>query len=502
MARIHVIGIALALLAIGAGARAIEPFEWIEIASSGRSVAAELADLSGDGRADLLTFAHVGVPPEEQRLIRVHLQRSDGGLPAAPDHVVPLPAETAAYDIAPLPDEAGHQLLLLRPHGLTILSFARKDPAVRELLLPEAPSVGAVRDERGLERLPLVREEFGGAPVLLVPRFGEAVLMSPSGEVRARLEVGGHANYFVPPEPGALLAESAVEVYFDAPRLMVSDADGDGRMDVLAASRRELRLFRQRENGSFPSNADRTLIPTPASEQDHVRGTGQFRVGVTDLDGDERADLLVSRSSGGLMKAKAQASVHRNRGGWWDLDAPDQVLAETKGWGGDQLADLDGDGLPDLVHVRIPMSAIELIEFLVTRSIDVEFTIYPGQPGGLFAPEAWIERKLQVPIDFETLRPAGFLPSFSADLNRDGYADLLTSRRGDAIDVYLGGPEHRFRSRQAHQKTDTRGRLRIVDLDGDGFQDLLIYAPALEDVPIRIARNRGLLPGSSQQAIE
>jgi hypothetical protein len=148
------------------------------------------------------------------------------------------------------------------------------------------------------------------------------------------------------------------------------------------------------------------------------------------------------------------------------------------------------------------MSAIELIEFLVTRSIDVEFTIYPGQPGGLFAPEAWIERKLQVPIDFETLRPAGFLPSFSADLNRDGYADLLTSRRGDAIDVYLGGPEHRFRSRQAHQKTDTRGRLRIVDLDGDGFQDLLIYAPALEDVPIRIARNRGLLPGSSQQAIE
>jgi hypothetical protein len=181
--------------------------------------------------------------------------------------------------------------------------------------------------------------------VLLVPRFGEAVLMSPSGEVRARLEVGGHANYFVPPEPGALLAESAVEVYFDAPRLMVSDVDGDGRKDVIAASRRELRLFRQRQDGSFPSKADRTLIPTPASEQDYVRGTGQFRVGVIDLDGDARADLLVSRSSGGLMKARAQASVHRNRGGWWDLDDPDQVLAETKGWGGDELADLDGDGL-------------------------------------------------------------------------------------------------------------------------------------------------------------
>jgi hypothetical protein len=33
MARIHVVSMALALLAVGAGARAVEPFEWIEIAS-------------------------------------------------------------------------------------------------------------------------------------------------------------------------------------------------------------------------------------------------------------------------------------------------------------------------------------------------------------------------------------------------------------------------------------------------------------------------------------
>ncbi|UCE85594.1 MAG: VCBS repeat-containing protein, partial [Deltaproteobacteria bacterium] len=279
------------------------------------------------------------------------------------------------------------------------------------------------------------------------------------------------------------------------------DVDGDARKDILAASRRELRLFRQRADGSFPARADRTLVPVPASEQDYIRGTGQFRVGAADLDGDAKADLIASRSSGGLMQAQAHASVHHNRDGWWDLEQPEQVLGETRGWGGDQLADLDGDGRLELLHLRIPMSAIELIEFLVTRSLDLEFTIHRGRPGGLFAPEPWIERKLQVPIDFETLRPAGFLPSFAADLNLDGYRDLVTSGRGDSIDVYLGGPDHRFR-RRLRQPADTRGRLRIADFDGDGWSDLLIYEPTRADVPIRIARNRGALPGPSRPSVE
>lgn len=488
--------LAAALLTVAWSARADEPFEWLEIPSSGRTVAVATADLDGDGASDLLEFAYRGIPPSEERLIRVRYQRPDRAFPELPDHVVPLPPETAAYDLADLPGAPGEQLLLLRPAGLSVLSFRRDGVRRRELRLPEAPTLGAARDERGLDRLTIARSDFGPGLVLFVPRFGETVMMRPDGQVLARLQVGGRASYLVPSGTLPLITESGIEVYFDAPRLTIGDADGDGRNDVLAATRREVRVFLQRADGSFAEQPDRVLVPAPPSEEDHVRGTGQVRIGAADLDGDGRLDLLVSRASGGLTEARAHATVHLGRESGWDLELPDQVIGETRGWGGDQLADLDGDGLPDLIHVRIPLSILEMIEMLVTRSIDIEFTIHRARVGGVFEVAPWSKRKFDLPFSFQTLRPTGFMPSFSADLNRDGYPDLVTSSGGSSIDVYLGGPDARYRERIARQKADTRGLLQIGDVDGDRFPDLLIYEPSLPDVPIRIARNLGTLPGS------
>ena len=52
-------------------------------------VAAELVDLNGDRRTDLFVAALSGIPPEEERVLRVYLQGEDGKLPAKPDHVIP-----------------------------------------------------------------------------------------------------------------------------------------------------------------------------------------------------------------------------------------------------------------------------------------------------------------------------------------------------------------------------------------------------------------------------
>ncbi len=55
------------LLLLGASdTRAEDLFEITEFASEGRSVAAEFAELNGDGHIDLFVVALIGIPPEER----------------------------------------------------------------------------------------------------------------------------------------------------------------------------------------------------------------------------------------------------------------------------------------------------------------------------------------------------------------------------------------------------------------------------------------------------
>jgi hypothetical protein len=116
----------------------------------------------------------------------------------------------------------------------------------------------------------------------------------------------------------------------------------------------------------------------------------------------------------------------------------------------------------------------------------------------VFEVEPSVRRKFALPMNFETFRPSGFVPSLDVDLNGDGYTDLVASANGDAVEVYLGGPKYRFQSANARQEADTGGSARFGDLDGDGLLDFVIYDARRTDASIRLVRNRGLLPGSRE----
>jgi FG-GAP-like repeat len=481
----------------GARARAADEalFAITEIPEAGRVIQADLVDLDGDGRGDLLTTVSDGMPPDESRAIEARFQRPDGTLPAAADWSGPVPRGAAAYDLADLDGQPGVEMVLLRRDRLTLLSLSARTPHFRDLPVP-GPTLAVAGDERGLDRLRIVRSGLGAAPRLLVPMLGETLVLTPAGQVVGRLAVGGRANYFVPPRPGLVVAESEMELYFDHPRLGVGDVDGDGRGDIVATTRHELRVFRQREDGSFPSEPDLVHAFHLLALEDHIRSSGSVRVALGDVDGDGRVDLLVSTTRGSLFAGETTLTLHRNRGAGWDFATPDQVFHTNSGLTAAELVDLSGDGVPELVLVTIPTGVLEIVEVLLTRAIDAQVKVYRRGGERLFEATPWSERKLDVPVSLETFRAEGFVPNADADLNGDGRRDFVDSGGGTAIEVHLGEADRAFGPRAGRQVLPTDGRIRFGDYDGDPLADFALYDPRRPGAPVRVGVNRGILPGS------
>lgn len=481
-----------------ASAQTPSAFDVRAVPIAGRAVAAEIADFDGDARAELLAIVVRGALPDERRAIEIRAV-GDGGIVAAePRWSAPLPPGVAGYDVADLDGAPGVELLLLDREGVHVLSHAGGDAAWKHLRVAAPPTVAVAADERGLDRMRLARPELG-AGRLLVPGLGEAWLLGAQGEAIARLAVGGRANYLVPPRPGPEVSESELELYFDVPVLQTADVDGDGRRDVAASSRHGMRIFLQRPDGSFASDPDRDIAFRLMGLDDQVRNSGSVRSELADLDHDGRADLLVSHASGGLLRARNETRIHRNRDGRFALEKPDFELERTGGIAADELIDLDGDGRLEWLRIFMPFGPLAIAQLFLQRSIDLDVAVHRPSAESFFEREPVLTRSLSFPFDFESMRPRGFAPSLVEDWNRDGHRDLLGSAGGAGVEVWLGGPGNGFARASSMDAFDSNGRVALGDLDGNGLPDFAVFDPRRENAPLQVGVNRGTLPGTKPQ---
>ena len=97
-----VISVALVLATADSAAADGPPFEIRKIAVTGRTVAAEILDLDGDARADLFTVSFSGLPPDEERMVKIFFQREDGSLSAKADLTFALPNGAPSSRYAPI----------------------------------------------------------------------------------------------------------------------------------------------------------------------------------------------------------------------------------------------------------------------------------------------------------------------------------------------------------------------------------------------------------------
>jgi hypothetical protein len=487
----------LLVLGLVEGSRADDYFAITRVENVGRSVAAELLDLNGDGRTDLFVVALFGIPPEEERIVRVYLQDEDGKLPGEPSHVLPIPEWSAVYDVADLrPESPGVELVLLRPDGVAILSLASPGGRRWDLVAPGPTAAGLADDERGFEKFRIVFRDFGKEPWLVVPQIGQLTVLTPTGEVRARMAVARRANYFIIPSTGLLSLESDFQVFLDMPKTTLGDVDGDGRTDVVSSTRHEIRVFLRAEDGSYPREPSRRLALRRVTPRDHIRGSGGVVCEPRDIDGDGRLDLLITHAQGSIRDATSTTYLYMNRNGGWNLEKPDQVIGPRRSVGSNALFDLNRDGTRELIQAEISFSLLELVELLLSQEVDATLSVYGYEEGLGFGEKPRAERSFSVPFSFDTFRPKGFLPSAEVDINGDGYLDFVSSGGGEEIEVYRGDENGPFADRVGEQELDTAGVIHFGDMDSDGLVDFVVFDPHNFDVPVRLGRNLGTLPGT------
>lgn len=484
-------------LGLTPAAHADDFFAISQFENRGRSVAAEIADLDGDGRMDLFVIVMEGIPPEEKRTIRVYLQRSDGTLPDVPSHIIAVPRWSAVYDVADVrSDSPGEELILLRPEGITLMSLGSRAAKRWDLYVPGPTTAGVADDERGLEPFRIAYDDFEDEPWLLVPQIGQFTAISPSGEVKARLQVPRRANYFIIPTSGLVALESDFQVFLDVPKLSLGDVNGDGRVDFIFSTRHEIRTFLRRADGSYPSAPDQSIPLRLVTPRDHIRGSGGVSSEFADIDGDGRVDLVLTAVGGSFTDANTTLRVYLNRDGAWKIDAPDTTLETRSRVITNALYDLDGDERPELVRLEFNFSVLELVELLLSRELDVVITVHRYEQGKGFGKKAVMKRKLSLPLSFETSRLVGFIPTAQIDINGDGRRDFITSGGGDGIEIQIGDANGPFGKKAGKQRLSTAGVIHFRDFDGDGLLDFVLFDPHNFDVPVQVGRNLGLLPGT------
>ena len=224
----------------------------------------------------------------------------------------------------------------------------------------------------------------------------------------------------------------------------IADLNGDGILDVAGISaghsNGQIRVLFGTEKGALAGGPSRYF-------GDYVKA-----LDIADLTGDGRVDLVVGRE----RAEDGAPSVYPGRGDGTFGDPTE--IPYRRGLAALLVADLSGDGLPDLVAVSAETS---------------DLAVLLGSPEGAFGTP--IEKALPGTI-------GGLL---AADLDGDGDLDLAAVvTYSDNVTVFLGGGDGTLGDGADYAAGDGPSAIASGDFDEDGHLDLAAAAEVLPEVTV------------------
>lgn len=483
------------LLAAGSGAED-DPFQVETARVKGRPIEAFAVKEAGGDRLVVLSIE--GHPPHEVR--RVTAQAP----PGTRESVTTMTAgfevahDVVALDVADLDPAPGLEALLISPRAMRIVALRDGSP-LREMV--NDPPLPLPARTRGLSRLQAIADWEGrGQLGALVPTWDGLVHVTLGDGTRKRLQVPVLSHYETP-DPRRPIYNGYTEADLLWPSIGRADDDGDGVLDLFAATRFALEVFHVGPGG-LPTRASRKVPFAPFSFEDERRYRSHpLRSYFRDVDGDGRAEVIEHRTAGTLIESHSTTRVFAGGPEGANPSArPAGEIVDDRGFAGVEVFDLDGDGRLEILHNVVPFGILQVARALTTRRVGSELRIFHFPEGPLGEPKKSWQADLAFPLDFSTQRIQGLLPTPEGDWNGDGRRDLIHGDGPETVVIRLGergeeGPG--FGPAIARQALPFSDLALVADVDGDGLDDLITYDTLDREGHVYLALNQANLPGTA-----
>ncbi|WP_333609094.1 FG-GAP repeat domain-containing protein [Arsukibacterium sp.] len=396
-----------------------------------------------------------------------------------------IPEDAQYFTTARLAQHDKQQLVFLGSSGIYRYDSSQHS---NELLLA-TESMFRVVDEARLRSRDFSVDLGSGLSDFLLPDFSHFHLY--------RQQPDGSFNHFALPVSARIQAWNNNRADYSARRFFQLDVNGNGLTDLLFVEDGRFSVFLQQSNGDFatsPYYPDWPVLLSTERQADQRSDAGRSYSGqsivslndITDLDGDGIPDLVLSREN--IADALDRSSSFEiffgqmsEQGLQFSTTADtrinvDSVPTEVV------IADFNGDGRKDFYIPTTNIGLSTIIRVLVRGSANLDIDFYLLDANRSYPVKADFRQRATIDVSISNLRFD--MPLFElADLNNDGKKTLVVGEGGSQLRFYEPDSSRLFSRRSEQVNLDLprdSSRVRVMDLNGNGKQDIILPFDSLD----------------------
>ena len=488
-----------------------------------------ICDLNGDNLKDLVVV-YTRAAEEKKSHLAIFYQKPDLTFPTQQNQDLVLSRNIRTIDCGEVAPEKGRELVVFRDDG--VFYFEKTGSGKLRALINTLTIFNSAEynfphhhkflwdfDGDGIDEI--IMPEITGPRIFKQEGYsGYKLLQEIALPARLKYKIGSWGDITVTDDINQFLRFRTylqrTSATYTVPDLFVEDFNGDKKPDLIGILGNNLWVFCQ-EDGRLSEKPCLDFHRSVLTQQEKKLGFIIEMLTFADLNGDGLGDIIKVKYGSLEQRVNIQYMIFYARPGLKYPDKPDQKLSSSGFRADFGVYDLNQDGKKDIAIPYFHFAPAQAFKVLTDNAIKIQFRIYLMGENGRYTQDpdkefARPDRRellvyriniLGMIMDPEALIKGEINPliHFGADVNGDGYPDLVADSGADTLNIYYGNKQVNF-SPTPDQSFgfESSWAFDFADLNNDGKDDLVAYYESEERVKEKKKAMEEMRAQASRQA--